>query len=74
MTVFLIVFYGVKQFTINGNIHSGVIGQCGHCSNVGEFRSATKLTCLHLFWIPLIPVWFTRAIRCTRCDTLFIRS
>ena len=69
-----IVFYGVKQFTFDSNKPSEGVMQCSQCGHIGEFKPATRWTFIHIFWIPLIPVWITRAIRCPRCGSVFKRK
>lgn len=69
-----IVFYGIKQFTIDGKADKSVAAQCGQCGQATVFTPATKLTFIHIFGIPLVPIWFTRAVRCSRCRTLFKRN
>jgi len=65
---------GIKSFVHKHNKGEGVMGRCSECSQDSLFLPATRWTFLSLFWVPLIPVWFRRILRCPNCGALFKRS
>ncbi|MBN1781988.1 zinc-ribbon domain-containing protein [bacterium] len=62
-----IIFYGLKQIhfdrSADGHIHSA----CPGCGQTGSLKPVKKVTFIHIFWIPLIPVWFKNNVKCSQC-------